>query len=233
MSDLLSIKNLVVKKAGVVILDDISFDVAHGDYIGLVGPNGAGKTTLLHALIGLEPLTSGKLKRTKAKIGYVPQHFAVESFNLPLTVSELVKTGLTNPRDKRGKTKMMKALEQVGMEDFVGRNIQNLSGGERQKVLLARALVDQPKLLLLDEPMSALDDPSRISFYELLNDLNTKAGITILLVSHDLEMVVKHVNRVLCLNRKLNHACHAVDLSSDKIKEIFECDRFIHHHDHA
>ena len=232
MSKLISIQDLVIKKDSVFLLEDISFDIEKGDYIGLVGPNGAGKTTLLHALIGLESLTAGKVKMKKMKIGYVPQHFAVESFHLPLTVLELLRTGLKNPRDKKADSKMEQALQQVGMEDFAKRNLQHLSGGERQKVLLARALVDKPDLLLLDEPMSALDDPSRLKFYELLADLHAK-GITIVLVSHDLEMVVKHVSRVLCLNRRLNHACHAVDLNAAKLKEVFECDRFIHHHDHA
>lgn len=229
---LLSVKNLHVRKAGTLILEGISFDIARGDYIGLVGPNGAGKTTLLHSLIGLESLEKGEVNKEDVKLAYVPQHFAVESFHLPLTVSELVRTGLDNPRQKDAKKKMTKALKKVGMHKFIDRNLQNLSGGERQKVLLARALVDEPDILFLDEPMSALDDPSRLKFYDLLKELNEK-GITILLVSHDLEMVVKHVSRVLCLNRKLNHACHAVDLTSEKLKEVFECDRFIHHHDHA
>lgn len=233
MTKLLSIEKLTIKKAAALILEDISFEIKRGDYIGLVGPNGAGKTTLLHALIGLEPITSGSVySSSMIKIGYVPQHFAVESFHLPMTVSELVRTGLKKPRGKEAESKMKKALKQVGMEEFIGRNIQKLSGGERQKVLLARALVDEPELLLLDEPMSALDDPSRLKFYKLLSSLNKK-GISILLVSHDLEMVVKHVTQVLCLNRKLNHACHAVDLNDKKLKEIFECDRFIHHHNHA
>ncbi|MFT7184373.1 MAG: zinc transport system ATP-binding protein [Oceanicoccus sp.] len=232
MNKLISVEKLQIKKAGVLILEDISFDISKGDYIGLVGPNGAGKTTLLHALIGLEPLTHGEVHASKVRLGYVPQHFAVENFNLPLTVSELVRTGLKNPREKKAQERMKNALEQVGMGRFIDRNLQELSGGERQKVLLARALVDEPELLLLDEPMSALDDPSRLKFYELLRELNEK-GLTIFLVSHDLEMVVKHVGRVLCINRKLNHACHTVDMTAEKLKEVFECDRFIHHHDHA
>lgn len=232
MNKLLSVKNLFIEKAGALILEDISFDLMKGEYIGLVGPNGAGKTTLLHSLIGLETPSRGTVEMGNLKIGYVPQHFAVESFHLPITVSELVLTGLKNPRAKNAKNQIKHALKQVGMEAFEGRNLQNLSGGERQKVLLARALVDKPQLLILDEPMSALDDPSRLKFYQLLKKLNEQE-IAIFLVSHDLEMVVKHVGRVLCLNRKLNHACHAVDLSSEKLKEVFECDRFIHHHDHA
>ena len=232
MNKLITVENLAIKKGGTPILIDVSFDLNKGDYIGLVGPNGAGKTTLLHAILGLLNPSGGKVKRSTSKIGYVPQHFAVESFHLPITVSELVRTGLKNPRDKKAKKKMQSALKQVGMADFIKRNLQELSGGERQKVLLARALVDKPEILLLDEPMSALDDPSRVSFYELLASLN-KAGITVLLVSHDLEMVVKHVTRVICLNRKINQACHAAELSSEKIKEIFECDRFIHHRGHA
>lgn len=229
---LLKVKNLHIRKAGTLILEGISFDISRGDYIGLVGPNGAGKTTLLHALIGLETIEKGKVTSENMNLGYVPQHFAVESFHLPLTVSELVRTGLENPREKEADKKMKRALKKVGMRRFIDRNLQNLSGGERQKVLLARALVDEPDVLFLDEPMSALDDPSRLKFYDLLKDLNEQ-GIAILLVSHDLEMVVKHVTRVLCLNRKLNHECHAVDLDSEKLKEVFECDRFIHHHDHA
>lgn len=232
MTNLLTVNNLSIQKADALILESISFELQKGDYIGLVGPNGAGKTTLLHALIGLEEISSGEIQHTGAKIGYVPQHFAVESFHLPLTVLELIKTGLENPRDKSAEKKAKQALKMVGMEHFLKRNIQKLSGGERQKVLLARALVDEPELLFLDEPMSAIDDPSRVKFYELLKELNDK-GISIVLVSHDLEMVVKHVTRVLCLNRKLNHACHTVDLNSKKLKEIFDCDRFIHHHDHA
>lgn len=232
MNKYLSVKKLIVEKAGALILDNISFDVKKGDYIGLVGPNGAGKTTLLHALIGLEPISKGEIINEGLTLAYVPQHFAVESFHLPLTVSELVRTGLANPRERDFQKRIEKALKRVGMSLFLNRNLQELSGGERQKILLARALVDDPDLLLLDEPMSALDDPSRLHFYKLLKQLNKK-GMTIFLVSHDLEMVVKHVDRVLCLNRKLNHACHTVDLDVKKLKELFDCDRFIHHHDHA
>jgi len=234
-------QSISVKKAGNIILKDISFNVSSGEFIGIVGPNGAGKTTLLNVLLNLEKPTKGKVTfhscseknhKSSCCIGYVPQHLAVNKFNLPMTVEELLMTGLENPRNKNSKEKIKNCLKKVQIKNLSKRNIQNLSGGERQKALLARALVNNPKILFLDEPMSAIDDPSKQKFYELLKNLN-KDGMTIVMVSHDLGMIVNQVTRILCLNRILHQECHTVDLKEGDIKKIFSNQNFIHHHDHA
>lgn len=232
MNPLITVENLTLEKAGRPILENIHLEIERGDYIGLLGPNGAGKSTLLHALIGMEKPTHGKVHSVPMTIGFVPQHFAIENFHLPLTVSELIRTGLKDCRDSGALKKVQDVLRQMEMEKFIDRNLQDLSVGERQKILFARAIVDKPDLLLLDEPMSALDDPSRARFYEQLKALNDD-GVAILMVSHDVDLVVQHVKRVLCLNRSLNLACHTMNMEADDIKKLFAGHYQIHHHDHV
>jgi len=238
---IIQVDNLTVSFGEIPILTSVSFTVNKGDYVGVVGPNGGGKTTLLHALLGLVEPTSGSVKLHECSagahdptccIGYVPQHLMSEPFNLPFTVQELVQTGLMKERSRDASQKVEHALKKVGVSHLSKRNIQNLSGGEKQKVFLARALVTNPQILVLDEPLSALDEPSQKEVRTLLSQIN-KEGTTIVMVSHDLNLIVENVTQVLCIDRTLHHACHPLELKTEQLQEVFKNKQFIHHHTHA
>lgn len=231
------------------ILDDITFNIKAEEYVGIVGPNGGGKTTLLMALLGLLKPTKGRVlihgqppssPKALERIGYVPQTFLGRQFTFPITVEEVVATGMIKnkfwgPLSKKNWNVIAETLEEVGMRRYQKRSFHELSGGERQRVIIARALVSQPEILFLDEPLSAVDQPSQAEFYKLLTRLNKERGLTIMLVSHDLEMVAREASRVLCLNQKLHLNCTTSKLKGDENWADVFGDRTkpIHHHSHA
>lgn len=210
------------------ILDEVSFTIQPGEYVGIVGPNGGGKTTLLRALLGLLPLTKGeiyvkgkKVSNPAARkcIGYVPQHFTTSTFNFAMSVEEVVATGLVSrhnfgPLRKEDRIAIDEALEMVAGTSLKKRMFSDLSGGQRQRIVIARAMVSKPSILFLDEPLSAVDLPSQKNFYETLAHLNKKKKLTIIMVTHDLEMVTAEASRVLCLNRRLHASCKPAELSN-------------------
>lgn len=213
------------------ILDEINFTINAGEYIGIIGPNGGGKTTLLRAMLGLTPLSKGeiyvkgkKAQSTAAKklIGYVPQHFTTSTFNFAMSVEEVVATGIVNRRfygllNKADKIAIDEALEMVSARSLKSHMFADLSGGQRQRVVIARAMVGKPSVLFLDEPLSAVDLPSQKNFYETLEELNKEKKLTIVMVSHDLEMVTAKASRVLCLNHKLHASCKPTQLHSKEM----------------
>ncbi len=202
-------------------LTNISFSVPQGEYLGIIGPNGAGKTTLLKIILGLLKPTRGSVElfgrplqkyKERYEIGYVPQRSSqVESY-FPATVEEIVMSGRTAKRglfksfNSEDKQKTLKAMEVAEIEKFGKKLIGNLSGGERQRVFIARALASEPKILILDEPTVAVDIGSQQRFYQFLSHLHKKLGLTVLFVSHDIEVVAREVESVLCINRTL--VCH-------------------------
>ncbi len=210
------------------ILEEISFTIQPGEYVGIVGPNGGGKTTLLRAMLGLLPMNKGeiyvkgkKIRSSAAKksIGYVPQHFTTSTFNFAMSVKEVVATGLVSkkmfgPLSKEDFKAIDEALEMVSASTLKDRMFSDLSGGQRQRVVIARAMVAHPSILFLDEPLSAVDLPSQKNFYETLAELNKKKKLTIVMVTHDLEMVTSQASRVLCLNRRLHASCKPAELST-------------------
>lgn len=208
------------------VLENISFEVFPGEYIGIVGPNGGGKTTLLKAILGLIPMKKGKIK-SFGRIGYVPQ-FTTERFFLPISVEEIVETGAKKNNPEAVDT----ALEMVAAQSLKYKLFEDLSGGQKQRVIIARAMAGNPDILILDEPLSAVDVPSQKHFYELIGQLNTVHKLTILMVTHDLEMVASETSRILCLNRKLHNACHPHDLLSAWTTVFGEGVKPIHHHPH-
>ncbi len=248
MSPLLQVRNLTVLRESVPVLEDVNFTVNAGEYVGIIGPNGGGKTTLLLSLLGaLEPskgqvLIGGKSPKnpkTRERIGLVPQTFLGREFSFPITVEEVVATGLIHSRfwgflDEKQWKKIHNMIDQVGLTRYRGRPFNELSGGERQRVIIARALVGEPDLLLLDEPFSAVDQPSQADFYTLLSRLNKEEGLTIVLVSHDLEMVAEEVNKVFCLNQRLNLGCEVKKLKGKPDWETLfgEGVKPVHHHSH-
>jgi zinc transport system ATP-binding protein len=197
-------------------LEGVTLTVARGDFLGLIGPNGSGKTTLLRVLLGLATPDHGEVRlfgrppaefREWRRLGYVPQRLAIDA-TLPATVDEVVRTGLlgTGGRwrpEPEARARVDGALARVGMEAQRRHRIGALSVGQQQRVLIARALVSEPELLVLDEPTSGVDPEAQQSFYELLHDLNRAHGVTLILVSHDIGVVAKEVTRLACLNRRL------------------------------
>lgn len=211
------IRDVRVKYAsGILALDGITLDVNDKDLIALIGPNGAGKSTLLKVILGLIKPTSGSIKlfgreelaKSLKYVGYVPQSAQASEPNLPFNVFETVMLGRTpqaglfrrvgNARDK---DKIREVLKLFGILDLKDRRIGQLSGGQAQRVFLAKAMVSDPKLLLLDEPTSGVDITSKSEFYRLLEHLNKEKGITIILSSHDISAITKIASRVLCINR--------------------------------
>lgn len=178
------------------ILEQINLQVRSGEIVTLIGPNGAGKTSLLKILLGLIPPSRGKIrKKQNLRIGYLPQRFTLDAV-IPLTVSRLMR--LTQEVTE---TAMLKALEDTGVSHLLHQSVQSLSGGELQRVLLARAFLRDPDLLVLDEPMQGVDYASEASLYALIANLKRRNGCGILLVSHDLHVVMGATDRVVCLNR--------------------------------
>lgn len=215
MNSLIQIKNLSVRYGSNRALANISLDVFEGEYLGIIGPNGGGKTTLLKAMLGLIPIEVGSVSvcgrqpgKTGTLIGYVPQFSAMEK-DFPITVREVVLSGrlshgslFFHRYSAEDRNSAAAAMREVGIADLAGRQINALSGGEFQKMLIARALAVGPKILFLDEPTASVDAKSRSQIYVLLNRLNQK-GMTILLITHDTAAVRSQVHRVACLNRRL------------------------------
>ncbi len=208
----IEMRGLTIGYDGRIMVEDVDLDVNEGDFLAIIGPNGGGKSTLLKGILGLltpihgtvtvmgEPPTQGR-----RYVGYIPQHSSFDA-RYPISVREVVMMG--KRRDAKGlwfcdddRKDAIDALESVGMADHVDRHIDRLSGGQRQKVFLARALVGRPKILLLDEPTANVDKRSGVSIYDLLRELNRE--VTIVLVTHDIGAVSSYVNRIACLNRKL------------------------------
>ncbi len=223
---------------GKTVLEDISFSALQGELTGVIGPNGAGKTTLLRAALGLVPIQKGlltvfgsrglNLKEARPGIGYMPQRQSFER-RFPLSAADVVATGLLSPRTllrrvpEKGR-KVEKALHSVGMEGFSHRSFQSLSGGEQQRILLARALARRPGLLLLDEPNTGLDFPAQQSFVKLLQELKEKERLSIILVSHDLVSIAPSADKLLCINRAMHiHGHPAEVLRSPHLDEAYRC----------
>jgi zinc transport system ATP-binding protein len=214
-SPIVEIRDLSVKYPnGVMALDGININVDHKDLIALIGPNGAGKSTLLKVILGLTKATSGsinlfgspELAKNLKYVGYVPQNAQARDANLPFNVYETVMLGRTphaglfHGVGATDRQKVDEALKLFGIDELKDRKIGQLSGGQSQRVFLAKAIVAEPKLLLLDEPTSGVDTSSKREFYAMLERLNKERGITVILSSHDVGVITKIANRVLCIN---------------------------------
>lgn len=222
------------------VLEDISFAVAPGRFLGIVGPNGAGKTTLLKLILGLRLPDSGsvsvfgvppqKLGRGAHRIGYVPQRSEMDR-RFPVTVRDVVMMGrvcciglLRFPR-KSDWEKVDQSIGLVGLSGLEERPFGELSGGEQQRVLLARAMCAETRLLLLDEPTMGLDRPTEEEFYRLLRRLREERGLTILAVSHDLLTLGGLADELICINRQMHiHGDSQQVLSSDQLREAYRCE---------
>jgi zinc transport system ATP-binding protein len=233
METAIHIDNLTVYYGDTPALKNVSLDVNQGEFLGIIGPNGGGKSTLLKAILGLTPITSGKIQilskeisNSRVSIGYVPQ-FATMDRRFPISALEVVLTGriksglsLFMRYSKTDKRIAYQQLERVGIEKLADRQISKLSGGEFQRLLIARALTINPKLLLLDEPTASVDAISRDQIYDLLEDLNKE--MTIVLVTHDLLAVSSKVRKLACLNGYLVYHGEP-QLNEHIVKELYGC----------
>ncbi len=196
---LISARGLAIVRGGRAILTDINLDIRPREILTLIGPNGAGKTTLVRALLGLERPDGGTVtRRAGLKVGYVPQRFDIDRA-LPMTVARFLTLGDTSRADR-----VAGVLAEVGAQRVAGQQLGELSGGELQRVVLARALLADPELLVLDEPVRGVDYVGEAELYGLIGRLRDARGFGVILISHDLHIVMAQSDRVICLNR---HVC--------------------------
>ena len=235
-----SLERVSFTYAGVDVLRDVSFDFHEGDFVGIIGPNAGGKTTLLKLILGLLRPGSGSIRvlgvspdEARGLVGYVPQYAHFDR-SFPIRVRTAVTMGTLGRgrmRDKVANDAVDRALEQVELHEVADRQMGSLSGGQLQRALIARALVTEPKLLLLDEPTASLDTRIGRSVYELLEELAEK--ITIVLVSHDIGVISRHVRTIACLNVEM-HYHHSKHLTPEMIEAAYGCpvDLVAHGHPH-
>lgn len=209
---ILEVENLSVAYGDAEVLQDVSLQIARGQFVCLIGPNGAGKSTLLKTIIGLVPALSGRVISHARQIGYVPQQLPLDP-DLPLTVAEFLSLRLTKTHwwfgPRRGsamRDQIESQLHEIGATHLIDRRLGRLSGGEFQRVLVAYALLNDPDLLLLDEPLTGVDIRGGLSFDGLLHHLHDHRHIAILMVSHDLHLVEHLSDIVFCINRDV--CCH-------------------------
>lgn len=236
MTNLLSVKNLSAGFNDLRVLDNLSFDVAKGEVVAILGPNGAGKTVLFRALLGLIPYNGEIVWPKNVKIGYVPQKLPIEK-NLPLTVMEFLNL--------RGASKgeIYESLEAVGFlkghdkhhweHHLLRARLGELSGGELQRVLVAYALINHPDVLLFDEPTAGVDIGGEETIYNLIDKLHQAHGMTVLLITHDLNVIYRYAEKVLCLNKeKICYGLPKEALSSKTLEELYGSPVSLYHHPH-
>jgi zinc transport system ATP-binding protein len=231
--------NVWVWLDGNLALRDVTLTVREGRFIGLMGPNGGGKTTLLKTIAGLIEPDKGEvtIAGPRAKIiGYVPQEENVDP-DFPVTSRDVVEMGLLgSPRlfsriSRQDRIRIDSALSRVGMREHASRRIGELSGGQKQRVFIARAIAGEPRLLLLDEPTTGVDAGARDDFYRLLTDLMADLSLTIMLASHDVEVVPNKVDEIICINQQVFvHAPPEEIIDTDCFRQAYGCElQFLMH----
>lgn len=229
---ILEVRGLSVSFGKEEIIKDISFSVSEGQVLAIIGPNGAGKTVLFRALMGLISY-DGEIKwRSNVKIGYVPQKL-MEKAELPLIVKEffILKSKNLFFKDKQFVESIFHELKSVGLKpEILNQQLANLSRGEFQRVLVAWAILGHPNVLLFDEPTAGIDVAGEGSIYNLLRKLQNERGMTVLIISHDLNIVYRYANKVLCLNKE--QLCFGEPkqaLTNEQIKRLYGESAFYHH----
>jgi zinc transport system ATP-binding protein len=224
------INDLSVKYNEQLVLKNINFTIGEKDFVAIIGPNGGGKSTLLKIILGILTPNSGEVKvfgespkKARKFMGYLPQNLKFDH-DFPINVFETVLTGryhgLFKGYTKEDDIAVLQALKDVEMDKFKDRQISKLSGGQMQRVFIARAIVREPKLLIMDEPMASIDPEMQHSFYKLMSRLKNK--MSIILVSHDVGAVSTHVDKIACLNQELFY--HGpVENAADGLEEIYHC----------
>jgi len=225
-NSLIEIKNLSVGYNGKKVLEDINLEIEPNDFIGVIGPNGGGKTTLIKAILGLIDSWKGEIKFyiNHSEIGYLPQ-FTPFDKEFPISVEEVVLSGLTGKKgifkkyNSSDYQKAQELLKQAGIENIKNKPIGQISGGQMQRTLLCRALISNPKLLVLDEPGNFVDNKFEHELFKWLKELNNKMAI--LMVSHDLGTISQHVKTIACVNFHLHY--HKSNKITEEQLENYNC----------
>ena len=214
----IQVKNLSVDRSGAKVIEDAEFTIHKGDYVGVVGPNGGGKTSLLKSILGILPRKTGEIRifgepinsfNQWSRLAFVSQDSINFDINFPMSVRELISLGrisrknIARPLSKIDWAKVDEALEFMGLNQVAERRIGQLSGGQRQRVFVAKAMVRNPEILILDEPVSGIDAEAQEKFYMRLGNLNKMRGTTILIVSHDLASVFCRMSHVISVNKRV------------------------------
>lgn len=231
-AEIVKLKDVRVNYGEVTALEDVNLSIFQHDFLGIIGPNGGGKSTLLKVLLGLVKPNSGSVsvfgkppEQARSQIGYVSQHYSFDRY-FPASVRDVVmmgrygRTGLFRRYDHQDRAATEKALARVGMLEHSNKQIGRLSGGQQQRVFVARALVAEPKLLLLDEPTASIDPTIQTEFYELLGEL--KKNLTIVMVSHDIGAVSVYVDKIACLNLQLYYH-GSKEITAEILEATYKC----------
>ena len=231
---LITLNNISLSHNGKNVLDDVSFKLHKGEFVTLIGPNGAGKSSLIKILLGVIKQDSGDITYTNnIRLGYTPQTFSANPF-IPISVKDFLTLN-----QKLDSEFMLQTFELTGIKELLKLPLKNLSGGELQKVLLTRALLNKPNVLILDEPAQNLDIDGQMQLYKLIQDIHQQQNCAVLMVSHDLHRVMKESTQVLCLYHHI--CCEGLpesilkdekfnDLFADQINDLMAT--YEHHHNH-
>lgn len=235
----IEVTNLTVQYDHHVVLDNLSFTIHEGELTAILGPNGSGKSTLIKAILGLVPVKQGTIKvfgkpihEVLSLIGYLPQRLVFDR-TFPITVEEFLALSLQKDAPV---TAINDVLGEVGLQSYKTNLLGELSGGQLQRILIARAILNQPKLLILDEPEAGIDIEAERNFYALIQHLDNEHGMTVVMISHEVDLVYDFAEQVICLNKDL--VCHGVPrkvLTSEKLEELYGggLAHHIHRHDHT
>lgn len=229
-----SVKNLSIHFNGVKVIQNLTFDIPKKSISAIIGPNGCGKTTLIKAMLGLIPYSGSvsifnkKPSEILKRIGYVPQRFTFEK-TFPITIKEFLE--LEHRGHKNVNKKILEKLNEVGMSATHNKLLGQLSGGQLQRVLIAKALLNEPDILFLDEAAAGVDIKGERNFFELLKHLNKDHGVTIVFISHEVDIVHKYATQVLCLNKDLICIGRPNDVLTDKtLKELYNVNITLYKH---
>jgi len=230
--EIVRLQDIRVSYGDIPALEDVTLSIFQHDFLGIIGPNGGGKSTLLKVFLGLVKPDSGSVSifrkppaQVRSRIGYVSQRPAFDR-DFPASVWDVVlmgrygKTGLFRRYNSEDKAAAENALARVGMLEHGGKQIGRLSGGQQQRVFVARALVSEPELLLLDEPIASIDSPMQNEFYEMLEEL--KKSLTIVMVSHDIGAISVYVDKIACLNRQLYYH-GSKEITPEILEATYKC----------
>jgi zinc transport system ATP-binding protein len=246
--ELVMLKDVSFTYGKETVLEDISLTIHRGDFVGIIGPNGSGKTTLLRLVLGLLKPSVGEVAifgqdlsrfHDWSRLGYVPQRIAQIELQFPVTVGEIVaqgryaKAGFWRSLKAYDHAAIDHALTVVGMIEAKGQLIRELSGGQQQRVFIARALASEPELLILDEPTVGVDVESQEEFYLLLSQLKRDKALTLVMVSHDVDVIVNEVNKLLCINKRLvYHGSPERFIKGDYLEKLYGKGRSLILHGH-
>jgi zinc transport system ATP-binding protein len=245
---IIEIKNVSIYRSNDLIIKNANFSISRGDYVGIVGPNGGGKTTLIQAILGFIPVKKGLIRlfgeNIKSfsqweRIAYVSQNAINFDNKFPLTVRELVALGRINKKNIGRKLNINdwkivdESLKFMGVSNIANKRIGNLSSGQKQRIFISKALVRNPEIIFLDEPVAGIDASTLEKFYKKLSDLNSKKNITIIIVSHDLSAVFCRMSKLICINRDVYISDIKENIDHNSILKKVYGDHFhfvFHHH---